>query len=99
MSANTLRITYKIGTRDGRGNFKDEWLGRYFRRGMAFTDLFKILLWGRTGKAKIGGPCLLRKYLEFHGQEDAGEQQSSLLCIDNKDVSTGLVALRVHRIV
>jgi len=44
MSASTLRMTYKIGTRDGRGIFKDEWLSRYFRRGMASTDLFKILL-------------------------------------------------------
>jgi hypothetical protein len=79
MSASTLRITYKIGTRDGRGNFKDEWLGRRFRGGMAFTDLSKILLCARTGKAKIEGPCLLRKYLEFHGRAPSGKQPPDYL--------------------
>jgi len=41
--------------RDGRGSFKDEWLSRWFRRGEAFTYLFKILLGRRACTAKIEG--------------------------------------------
>jgi len=55
MSASTLRMTYKIGIRDGSGNFKDEWLGRNFRRGMAFADLLKILLGKMTRTVRMDG--------------------------------------------
>src|ERR1700692_2742027 len=96
MSASTLRMTYKMGTRDGRGNFKTKWARpRLLRRLEAIVSV-EILL-GRAGyPLQTEGQCPITKVQEL----PAGRAIAArLVVVNNEKTAPGLIALAVHGVV
>ena len=50
ITTSTLRITYRIGTRDGRGNFKEKWLGPLLWPRLAIQPSLKFYFEGQAGR-------------------------------------------------